>query len=119
MSSILCVRACGLSASLGGSGLSLRQRVAEPIIEADRAEARISTGGEGLIVQLRAEVAGVVVCDHLAWVLGLPQLAAGEFGERYPFRTGNLHHAVQGRAEGHVGHCVSHVVGAYGLQNRG
>jgi hypothetical protein len=28
--------------------------------------------------------------------------------ERHPFRTGNLHHAVQGRVEGCVEHCVGH-----------
>jgi len=48
----------GFRPSLGGSGLSLRRCAAEPFLEADRAKARIATGGEGLVVQLRAEVAG-------------------------------------------------------------
>ena len=55
--------------------------------------------GEGLIVQLRAEVAGMHVCDHLASVLGRPQVVPGAFVERHTFKTGNLDHAVQGRAE--------------------
>jgi hypothetical protein len=35
-----------------------------------------------LIVDFCAEVAGVSVCDNLAWILVCSQVAPGKFGER-------------------------------------
>jgi hypothetical protein len=66
----------------------------------------LSPGGERLIVDFCAEVAGVDVYDHLARVLRLFQVGPGEFDKRYPFGAGNLDRAVHGRAECHVGDCV-------------
>jgi hypothetical protein len=53
----------------------------EPIFKADRAEARIVAGGEGLIVDLCAEVAGMGVSDNLARILVCPQVAPGKLVE--------------------------------------
>jgi hypothetical protein len=40
----------------------------EPVLERSRADARISAGGERLIVYYQAVVARINICDHLAWI---------------------------------------------------
>ena len=89
----------------------------EPIFKADRAEARIVAGGEGLIVHLRAEVAGMDVGDHLARVLVCPQVAPGEFGRAVSVRD-RLSRSCRstGAPSVDVGQRGSHVVGGDGLQ---
>ena len=59
---------------------------AEPVLEARRADARVVAGGEGLIVQLRAEVARVDICDHLAGVLVRAQESSGRVRRGGPAR---------------------------------
>jgi hypothetical protein len=49
-------------------GLPLRYGAAEPVLEMRRADARISAGGERLIVYYQAVVARINICDHLAWI---------------------------------------------------
>src|SRR6266496_2837113 len=62
----------------------------EPLLERRRAEARVSAGGEALIVQLCAEVLGVDVRGHLPWVSRCAQETPGEFIHSDRFGTGNL-----------------------------
>jgi len=54
--------------------------VAEPILEARRADTRVTARGEALIVQLYAEVTCVDVCDHLTWVLVCAQVTVAASG---------------------------------------
>ena len=52
---------------------------AEPLLVMRQAEAGVIAGGKALIVQLCAEVQGVDVGDHLAWVSRCAQETPGEF----------------------------------------
>jgi hypothetical protein len=69
--------------------------VADPILEARRADTRVTARGEALIVQLYAEVTCVDVCDHLTWVLVCAQELSDEFIETPRLRAGQLDGAVQ------------------------
>src|SRR6266566_3002454 len=68
----------------------LRRGAAEPLLETRRGEARVIAGGETLIVQLCAEVAGVDVRGHLPWVSRCAQETPGQFIHSDWFGTGNL-----------------------------
>src|SRR5213596_1250322 len=67
-----------------------RRGAAEPLLETRRAEARVIAGGETLIVQLCAEVAGVDVRGYLPWVARCVQETPGQFIHSDWFGTGNL-----------------------------
>jgi hypothetical protein len=54
-------------------------RTAEPVVETRRAEARVGAGGEALIVELGAEVAGVDVGDHMAMLPTRPRNGCIEY----------------------------------------
>jgi hypothetical protein len=49
-------------------GLPLRYGAAEPVLETRRAHARISAGGERLIIYYQAVVARINIGNHLAWI---------------------------------------------------
>jgi len=67
---------------------------AEPLLEMRRAEARVIAGGKALIVQLCAEVEGVDIADHLAWISRCAQETPGEFIHSDRFGTGHLDRTV-------------------------
>src|SRR5437764_13721058 len=71
---------------------------AEPFLEMRRAEAGVVAGGKALIVQLCAEIQGVGVGDHLAWVSRCAQETPGEFIHSDRFGTGHLDRAFNGSA---------------------
>ncbi len=62
----------------------------EPVVETRRGDAVLVAGGERSIVQLRAEVAGVDIRDHLTCVLLCAQESADEIVETNPFSTQTL-----------------------------
>ena len=95
--------------------LPLWYGAAEPVLETRRADARVLARGERLIVQLRAEVTRVNICDHLTCVLLRAQESSGEFVQTDPFGTGQLDRAVQRRREGEVGQCSGNVIRYDGL----
>src|SRR5207249_10540376 len=72
----------------------LRRGAAEPLLETRRAEARVITGDKALIVQLCAEIQGVDIGDHLAWVSRCAQETPGEFIHSDRFGTGHLDRTV-------------------------
>src|SRR6266487_4173038 len=71
-------------------GFFLGCGAAEPLLVMRRAEAGVIAGGKALIVQLCAEVQGVDVGDHLAWVSRYAQETPGEFIHSDRFGTGHL-----------------------------
>src|SRR5439155_17989682 len=75
-------------------GFFLGCGAAEPFLVMRRAEAGVIAGSKALIVQLCAEVAGVDVGDHLAWVSRCVQETPGEFIHSDRFGTGHLHRTV-------------------------
>lgn len=82
----------------------------EPLIEVCRADARIVAGGEGVIVQLYAEVAGVDVCDYLACVVVCDQESLDELVETELFGTSHLDRAVQGCPDCEISQYGSHII---------
>jgi hypothetical protein len=75
--------------------LPLRYGAIEPILEPRRADSRVIARDGALIVQLRAEVAGVDVYGHLPCVSVYAQESSDEFVETYRFGTRQLDRAVQ------------------------
>ena len=88
---------------------------AEPLLEMRRAEARVIAGGKALIVQLCAEVEGVDIADHLAWISRCAQETPGEFIHSDRFGTGHLDCAVHRFVDGNVGQGGSDVIRRNGL----
>src|ERR1700730_14476158 len=76
----------------------------EPVVVMRWAEARITArfGDEALIVQLRAEIAGVNVGGHFSRVAGCAQETPNEFIHSDRFRTGNLDCTIHRLSEGDV-----------------
>src|SRR5439155_1898432 len=77
-------------------GFFLGWEALEPVLVMRRAEAEVITRArdETLIVQLCAEVPGVDVVDHLAWVSRCAQETPGEFIHSDRFGTGDLDRTV-------------------------
>src|SRR5438105_9852341 len=77
-------------------GFFLGCGAAEPFLVMRWAEARVITRArdEALIVQLCAEIQGVGVGDHLAWVSRCAQETPGEFIHSDRFGTGHLDRTV-------------------------
>src|SRR6266496_4911375 len=71
-------------------GFFLGCAAAEPLLVMRRAEAGVIAGGKALIVQLCAEIQGVDIGDHLAWVSRCAQETPDEFIHSDWFRTGHL-----------------------------
>src|SRR3954465_3764459 len=68
----------------------LRRGVAEPVLEARRADARVVAGDEGSIVQFCAEISGMNCCDPLPCVALRAQVPPDEFVEAEAIRAGQL-----------------------------
>jgi hypothetical protein len=101
---------CQISASPLLDVLFPARGLAEPVLEADCADARVIAGGQRLIVQLRAEVARVNVCDHLASVFGCGQDVSSEFVERKLLGAGHLDSPVHRRPDRKIGQCGGDIV---------
>ena len=90
----------------------------EPVLEADRAQARVLAGGQRLIVEHSAEVARVHVRHDLARVLSGPQEAPDQFVERHGLGTGDFDRAIDRRCQRDIGERRHHVVGRHRLDQR-
>jgi hypothetical protein len=75
-------------------GFFLGCGAAEPLLVMRRAEAGVIAGSKALIVQLCAEIQGVDICGHLAWVSRCAQETPGEFIHSDRFGTGDLDRTV-------------------------
>src|SRR5215470_17605421 len=73
---------------------ALNRVAAEPVVEADGAEAGAIAGRQRAVVQLGSEVAPVYVRDHLALVAARGQEFARELVHRTGLRARNLDGAV-------------------------
>ena len=100
-------------------GLGLLGGLAEPVLEAGRGDARVVARGEGAVVELGAEVAGVNVGRDLATVVACLQDTPGELVEAKRLRARQLDRVVQWRADGDIGQCAGHVIGCLGLDEGG
>src|SRR5215813_966606 len=98
---------------------ALNRVAAEPVVEADGAEAGAIAGRQRAVVQLGSEVAQVYVSDHLALVAARGQEFARELVHRTGLRAGNLDGAVQRRCERQLGQVGEHVVRGNWLEQRG
>ena len=92
---------------------------AEPVLEAGRGDACVVAGGEGPVVQLGAEVAGVNVGRHLSPVVACLQDAPGELVEAERLRARELDCVVQRRADRDIGQSADDVIGRLGLNEGG
>ena len=73
-----------------------RRGLAEPVLEAGRGDACVVARGQGALVELRAEVAGVDVGHHLPRVVLALEEAPGELVEPELLGAGQLDDAVHG-----------------------
>ena len=94
--------------------MSLLDRLAEPVLEARGGDARVVARGEGPVVQLGAEVAGVHVRNHLAGIVVCAQDTPGELVEAERLGAGQLDRVVQWRPDRDIGQGRDHVVGRLG-----
>src|SRR6478735_428164 len=74
----------------------------EPVLETDPAKARVFAGGQRLIVDGGAEVAGMNVGDHLAAIALRGQKLPGDLVERNRLGAGNFNRAVDRRSYSNV-----------------
>jgi hypothetical protein len=70
--------------------------LAEPVVEARRADARVVAWDERSIVQFQAEIGRVRISGHFARVVRRFQKSPDELAERRPLGTGDLDRAVTG-----------------------
>jgi hypothetical protein len=93
----------------------LARGLAEPAVEARRADARVVAWDERLIVQFHAEIERVGIYGQFAGTLRRFQESPDEFAEAHPLRTGDLDRAIHRCGKRDVSHCISYVVGRDGL----
>src|SRR6201982_3834904 len=98
---------------------AMNRVAAEPVVEADGAEARAIAGRQRSVVQIRAEVAPMHVGGHFALVADGGQELARELVHRTGLRTCDLDGAVQRRCERQLGQVADHVVRGNRLEQRG
>jgi hypothetical protein len=72
-----------------------------------------------VVIELCAEVAGVDVGRHTAWVIVCAQNATGQFVEPERLGAGQLDRVVQRRADRDIGQGAGDVVGCLGLNEGG
>jgi hypothetical protein len=70
--------------------LFLARGLAEPVVEARRADAWVVAWDERSIVQFQAEIGRVRISDHFARVVRRFQKSPDELAERRPLGTGDL-----------------------------
>src|ERR1700720_343565 len=80
--------------------LFLARGLAEPVVEARRADAWVVAWDERSIVQFQAEIGRVRISDHFARVVRRFQKSPDELAERRPLGTGDLDRGVRRRGEG-------------------
>src|SRR5678816_320190 len=97
---------------LSGSWL----RAAEPFVETDAAEARVTQRHERALLDAGAEVSGLGVSHDLTRVADRLQIAGDDVVERCSFRAGDLDDAVSWRRERHIGGVGRDVVRRDGLE---
>ena len=93
--------------------------MAEPFVETDAAEARLTQRHQRMLLDAPTEVSGLGVTHHLARVANRLQIAGNNFVERCAFRSGNLDDAASRRRERHLGDDRSDVVRIDGLEQAG
>ena len=98
-----------------GSGSGLLGGLAEPVLEAGRGDACVVARDEGPVVQLGAEVAGVNVGRHMAWVVARVQDTPCELVEGKRFRARQLDRVVEWCADRDIGQSAGDVIGCLGL----
>src|SRR5215472_7912256 len=104
---------CGYrSRKLIGSRLAARlgRRLTEPVLEPDRADARVLPGCERPIGKEAPEVARVHVRHDLARIPPCPQEAPDQFVERHGLQTGDFDRAVNRRSDRDIGERRCHVL---------
>src|SRR5688572_17084931 len=97
---------------------SVRGLRAEPLVEADRAQARALSRRERAVVEDGTEVARVHVRHDLARVLGCPEKTPDDFIHGQSLGTGDFDGAIERRSERDVGERRDHVVGRDRLEQR-
>ncbi|MNE76163.1 hypothetical protein D3C80_1723850 [compost metagenome] len=90
----------------------------QPVLEADRTQARVAAGGQRLVVEHIAEVARVYIRHHLAGVVGGAEQTPHQLIQRQGFGAGDFHGGVERRRQGHIGERRSDVIGSHGLDQR-
>src|SRR5262249_54846268 len=94
-------------------------RAAEPLVETDAAEARLTQRNQRALLDPAPEVSSLRVPHDLTWVADRLQKAGDDFVERRSFRARDLHNAVPRRRERHIGNARSDVVRCDGLEQAG
>ncbi len=92
---------------------------ADPRVEARLADVGLAQRDQRFLRQLRAEVAGVLVVDHLARIVLCAERARDEFIEAEPLGSAHFGDAVQRRAERQLTQHCDDVVGQDRLDQRG
>src|SRR5215470_1754091 len=100
------------SRKLIGSRLAARlgRRLTEPVLEPDRADARVLPGCERPIGEEAPEIARVDVWHDLARIPPCPQEAPDQFVERHGLRASDFDRAVNRRCDRDIGERRCHVL---------